>query len=345
MIRYLYRSSTGALSHGTKPEQVREALKDAKGTLWIDVVHVPEQREQIGAQLRDWFGFHPLALDDALHESHSPRIDNWNEYLYLVFHALVLELNRTLDTQELDVFLGANYLVTIHEEPIRSLDHLWDQCSQGLENRWTAGPDRLLYHLTDVVVADYMPVVDGLDDEIDELENDIFSKQHSQHTISRIFRIRRTLLRLRRSLGSLREVFNRLARDDFPVIDSSDRIYFRDVYDHLVRLYDVIEGQRDLVTGAMDSYISVTSNRINEIMRTLTLVTVLFMPLTFLTGFFGMNFFGDAFNVDDPFHPGMLFWVTVLVMVLTPPFMLWWMARKGWLWSVENHVDSDREEG
>ena len=110
---------------------------------------------------------------------------------------------------------------------------------------------------------------------------------------------------------------------------------------HLVRLYDIVEGLRDMAAGAMDSYLSVTSNRTNEIMRTLTVVNVLFMPLTFLTGFFGMNFFGEAYNIPDPFWPTTLFWMCMAVIAVTPPMMIWWMANKGWLRSLTKDEEED----
>jgi len=341
MIRTLYRSSSGQISEHLTPEQIREALNDPAGTLWIDVAHRPETRAQLGFQLRDFFPFHPLALDDALTETHVPRLDDWDDYLYVVLHALDLEVNRALDTHELDVFLGKNYVVTLHDEPIKALDTQWQQCLHGRERRLASGPDHFLYVLVDTIVTDYMLVVDGLDDEIDELETLIFDDPRPR-TINRIFRLRRTILKMRRMLGYLREVMNRLARDEFDVIDASDRVYFRDVYDHLVRLYDIVEGLRDMVGGALDTYLSVTSNRMNEIMRTLTVVTVLFMPISFMAGFFGMNFFGEAYNIPnlaggaEPRHwvNTLLFWSAMALMLGTPPMMIWWMARKGWLRSV-----------
>jgi magnesium transporter len=350
MIRSIYRNAKGEVSRNLEPEQVHEALKDSKGTLWLDIAHVADQKQCVADYLRDLFGFHELAVADALHESHIPRIDDWETYLYIVLHAIDLELNRTLDTHELDIFLGANYLVTVHDEPIPALDRLWDQCQRGVERRLASGPDHLLYALCDAIVADYMPVVDGLDDELDEVEADIFAHP-GPRTISRIFRLRRTLLQLRRMLGSLREVMNRLARDDYQVIDVRDRVYFRDVYDHLVRLYDIIEGLRDMNAGALESYLSVSSNRINEVMRTMTVFTVLFMPLTFFTGFFGMNFFGEAYNIRNPeggetpfaWANYVLFWLSVAVMLATPIVMLWWMGRKGWLRSV-TQGDEDKVE-
>jgi magnesium transporter len=175
-----------------------------------------------------------------------------------------------------------------------------------------------------------MPVVESLDDHIEDVEQDIFNHP-SPRLVSRIFRLRRKLLRFRRVLGAMREVANRLARDDYEVIDQRDRIYFRDVYDHLVRLFEIIEGMRDMVVGALDSYLSVSSNRINEVMRTLTIFTVLFMPISFLAGFFGMNFFGDQFAIANPVSANVVFWMCMILMVSIPPAMVWWMAKRGWL--------------
>jgi magnesium transporter len=328
MLRSIYRSHDGTVSNSLTPEQLRIAFEDQQGTLWLDVIPEAADREQIAALFRHLFAFHPLALDAALQESHIPRVDDWEKYLYIVLHAADCPSDGTLRTHELDLFLGPNYLVTIHEEPIPPLDHLWDQCRQGAGQRLQGGADHLLYLLADALTADYMGVVDRLDDEIDRIEAAVFHPRGSR-LVSDIFRVRRSLLRLRRILGSLREVMNRLARDDFPVIDAKDRVYFRDVYDHMVRLYEIVDGLRDMIGGALDSYLSVTSNRMNEVMRTLTVVTVLFLPLNYLAGFFGMNFFGEPFNVLNPFPSTMLFGLCLAAMVGIPLGMWQWMVRRG----------------
>jgi magnesium transporter len=322
MIRSLFRSRDGSLAHDLPPAQLGDALADKGGLLWLDIVTPGEDLAQVQKLLGDLFGFHPLALDDALHEDHVPRVDDWQGYLYIVLHAA--------DLRELDLFLGPNYLVTIREGPVPPLENLWDQCFQAPDRRLAGSPARLLYALADAVASGYMPAVDGLDEEIDQVEADVFHRPRPQ-LIRRIFRLRGSLLRLRRTLASLREVMNRLARDDYAVIEPGERVYFRDVYDHLVRLYDIVEGLRDLAAGALDSYLSVTSNRINEVMRTLTVVNVLFLPLTFLVGFFGMNFFGESFNVHSPLPGSMLFWLCVCLMVVNPFAMWWWMSRRGLL--------------
>jgi magnesium transporter len=330
MIRSLFRSSDGRLAHDLAPQELRDALADKGGTLWLDVDTAGEAPDRFAGLLGDLFGFHPLAVDDALRESHVPRVDDWKGYLYLVLHAAALAGDLKVSGQELDVFLGPTYLVTIHEGPVGPVDHLWDQCQQGPEHRLGTGAARLLYALADAVAAGYMPVVDGLDEEIDRVEADVFHRPRPQ-LIRRLFRLRRSLLRLRRTLASLREVMNRLARDDYAVVGHGERVYFRDVYDHLVRLYDIAEGLRDMAAGALDSYLSVTSNRINEVMRTLTAVNVLFLPLSFLAGFFGMNFFGESFNVHNPLPAPVLLWLCLALMVANPFALWWWMSRRGLL--------------
>jgi magnesium transporter len=342
MIRTIFRSSEGETFHDLPTDQIKSALAEKGATLWLDVAPVAADTEQIALLFREQFTFHALALDDALQETHVPRVDDWQKYLYIVLHAAGLGSGASLVSHELDIFLGPNFLVTVHEESIPPLDHLWEQCQKQPGLRLASGSDYLLYTLADAVADDYMHVVESLDDEIDRIELTIFRRPRTE-LVRRIFRVRRTLSRLRRVLSALREVMNRLARDDYTVVDASDRVYFRDVYDHLVRLYDIVEGLRDMAAGALDSYLSVTSNRINEVMRTLTVVNVLFMPLSFLAGFFGMNFFGESFNVANPFSSAALFWLCIGLMAATPLALLGWITRRGMLRSVAAEEPEERK--
>jgi magnesium transporter len=154
-----------------------------------------------------------------------------------------------------------------------------------------------MYLLTDDMATHYMDLVETLDNHIDDIEAEIFDRP-KRDTVEKVFAIKRAVLYLRRIVAPQREVLNRLARDDIEMIDAKDRVYFRDVYDHYIRLYDIIEGVRDLVSGTLDTYLSVTNNRMNDIMKTLTVITTLFMPITFLSGFFGMNFFQPTHPLD-----------------------------------------------
>jgi magnesium transporter len=209
------------------------------------------------------------------------------------------------------------------------VDRVWANCQRD-ERHLKAGADHLLYELADAVVADYMLVVDEIDEVIDQLEGEVFDRP-TPSTLERIFKIKRAVLNLRRIVSPQREVLNRLARDDYPVIDAQDRVYFRDVYDHLVRLYDINESLRDLVGGALDTYLSVMNNNLNEVMKTLTIITTMFMPISFAAGFFGMNFFQPVEEPLRPWTTNPAFVLAVLVMFLTPIGMYLWVRRKGWM--------------
>lgn len=329
MIRSVYRTKEGNVRTDLQPEKFATALRDARGLLWVDFEETsPEVDEPI---LRETFGFHPLAVDDALQESHVPKVDDWGEYLYVVLHTVDFDERggARVDTLELDVFLGKNYIVTHHDKPMAAIERVWTSCQRD-ERHLKSGADHLLYRLADEIVASYMPAVEEMDDAIDAIEGQIFHRP-SPATAERIFALKRAVLRLRRILDPQREVLNKLARDDYTVIDAKDRVYFRDVYDHFVRLHDITESLRDLVGGALDTYLSVINNRMNDIMKTLTVITTLFMPLAFVSGFFGMNFFQPTTPLLDPWTSLPALVITLAIMVLTPVTMLLYIRRRGWL--------------
>ena len=328
MIRSLYRTQEGQLQTGLAPEAFAAASQDSQGLLWVDLQgEPPAVCEPI---LHETFGFHPLAVDDALQESHVPKLDDWGEYLYLVLHAVVFDEQDGVhvDTLELDIFLGKHYLVTHHDHPIVAVDHVWELCQRD-ERHTKKGVDHLLYRLADELVDSHMPVVDRMDEVIDQFEDRVFDKPDPS-TVEQLFALKRALLYLRRIIAPQREVLNKLARDDYAVIVPEDRIFFRDVYDHLVRLYDINESMRDLVGGALDTYLSVVNNRLNEVMKTLTLITTLFMPISFVAGFFGMNFFQPVASlVAWTSRPA--FMAMLAVTILTPVGMYLWMRRRAWM--------------
>jgi magnesium transporter len=277
------------------------------------------------------FDFHPLAIEDALQQTHAPKLDDWGEYLYIVLNYMNLADNgNDWDTEidELDIFLGRNYIVTHHDQPMSSIDETWASCDRDvriLQN----GADHLLYKIADNLVADYMPAVEKVDATLDQIEDQIFDKP-SHRTLEKLFALKRVLLAMRRILLPQREVMNKLARDDYQVVDPKDRIFFRDIYDHLVRLHDLNESLRDLVGGALDMYLSVINNRMNEIMKTLTTITVLFMPLTFLTGYFGMNFFEPLGSLTS-WTTNPVFYLTLATIFILPIVMYIWMRRRTWV--------------
>jgi magnesium transporter len=329
MIRALYRTPEGKIRMDLEVEDYSVALKEPNGVLWVDFEDTPPQEDE--PILIHTFGFHPLAVDDALQESHVPKVDDWDRYLYLVLHAIAFDRNDggQLDTIELDVFLGKNFIVTHHDQPIPAVNHVWD--SSRRDDRYLSrGTDHILYRIVDDMVAAYMPVVEEVDEAIETLEDQIFDRPTPEN-LSELFKLKRALLQLRRIIAPQREVLNKLARDDFPVIDAKDRIFFRDIYDHLVRLHDINESMRDLVGGAMDTYLSVINNRMNDIMRTLTVITTLFMPLSFFSGFFGMNFFTPVSEPLQSWTTLAAFGLALAVMIGTPAGMIFWLRKRGWM--------------
>jgi magnesium transporter len=327
MLRSLYFTKDGKLTTGLNQIDMAFALQDQTGLLWVDFeADANEETEPI---LQKTFGFHPLAIEDALHQSHVPKLDDWGHYLYIVVHTVVYdEEHQDVDTLELDIFIGKNYLVTHHDLPIEAVNRVWE-AQQRDDRILKNGADHLLYRLMDEIVTSFMPVVEKLDLSLDQIEDEIFGKS-TPGTLEKLFSIKRSVLYLRRILAPQREALNKLARDEYEAIDERDRIYFRDVYDHLVRMYDIIESVRDLVSGALDSYLSVTNNRLNDVMKTLTIITTLFMPISFIASFFGMNFFQPAYPLSA-WTGGPAFLITMLVIVLTPVTMFLWMRRRRWM--------------
>jgi magnesium transporter len=303
------------------------ALHDSAGFLWVDFEGEPAEACQ--PILLNTFSFHPLAVDDALEETHVPKLDDWGTYVYIVMHAADIKNDRfDIDTLELDVFLGRNYMVTHHDQPIESINHIWALIQRD-QRHIKSGVDHIMYLLTDDIATHYMSLVETLDDKIDDVEAEIFDRP-KRDTVEQVFAIKRAVLHLRRIIAPQREVLNKLARDDIEMIDAKDRVYFRDVYDHYVRLFDIIEGVRDLVSGTLDTYLSVTNNRMNDIMKTLTVITTLFMPISFLASFFGMNFFQPSYPLD--IWTGMpAFIISLVIFILTPIGMLLWIRRRGWM--------------
>jgi len=329
MIRTIFFQTGKPLQTDLDPATLSRTVRNRKGLLWLDF---ESEAPEVCQPILESFGFHQLAIDDALQETHSPKIDDWGDYIYLVINYMHLngEEKENWDTEvdELDIFLGPNYVITHHDHPVPAIDAVRANCHR--DPRYLLeGADHLLYKIIDYVVTNYMPIVERIDEEIDEIEDQVFDRPSPQ-TLARLFTLKRTLLSMRRILLPQREVLNKLARDDYAVIDRKDRIFFRDIYDHLVRLHDLNESLRDLVGGALDTYLSVVNNRMNEVMKTLTIITTLFMPLTFVTGFFGQNFF-EPLGLMKPWTSNPSFFIMLGITVLLPAGMYLWMRRRTWV--------------
>lgn len=327
MIRTLYYAPGKPLRTEIPPQEFPALIHNRKSLLWVDFSGEPPAICE--PVLKD-FGFHPLAIDDALQETHSPKVDDWGDYLYLALNYMTMTERQTweMEIDELDIFLGPNYVVTHHDNPVPALDKTWESCFRDARTL-QQGADHLLYKMADYLVAGYMPIVEKIDEAIDHIEDQVFDRP-SAATLEQLFALKRLLLAMRRILMPQREVLNKLARDDYRVIDPRDRVFFRDIYDHLVRLHDVNESLRDLVSGALDTYLSVINNRMNEVMKTLTIITTLFMPISFVTGFFGMNFFEPVARLTT-WTDKTIFGITLVGFLIIPIGMYTWMRRRTWV--------------
>ena len=330
-VRVVYREAAGTIHTDWSVDRICEAIDDEKGVIWVNILD-PDSNADKAAEtlLRDVFHFHDLAIEDAVQETHVPKVDDWGDYLYVVFQAIEFDpKSEALALHEIDFFLGRNYVVTYHNVPIPFLDQDRKNIERDKANRLRKGAAHLLYNFLDLAVAGFLPAIEHLDDVIDLAQDEVF-RRPTQRTLKSIFKVKRATLRLHRVLAPEREVMNRLARDSYDVVNEDDRVYFRDVYDHLVRIHDLTESLRDLISGALDTYLSAISNRTNDIMKTLTIVTVLFMPMTFLTGFFGMNFFGETLSFQRAMPRAFLFVSTCILMVVSLVGQAYWAWKRGW---------------
>lgn len=328
MIRILYRDERGEVSTHLQVDDLAEALKNPAGLLWIDMTNI--QFETVEPILTSTFGFHPLAIEDAFHESHIPKVDDWQDYLYIVLRSVKCTNadSDQLQIPELDVFLGPNFVVSYHREPLAEVDRVWEVCLKG--ERWTKrGAVNLLYRLSDELVSEAVTVVDQMYEELEQIEDELFA-ENGPASLARLFTLKRNSLQLRRVVVPQRDVLNRLARNEYSTIKAADRVFFRDIYDHLLQLEDLLNDMLILVSGARDTYLSIVNNRMNGIMKTLTVITALFMPLTFITGFFGMNFFRAVIPLET-WTSEIAFMLVLAITLLVPLTMFLWMRHRSWI--------------
>ncbi len=272
----------------TDPSEPLNALRARDGqVLWIDL---PDPTPESMAHLATIFSLHPLAVEDALRRQQRPKVEEYDRVLFIATHAVrVPELGgHDVSLDEIDIFYGPGFLITAHAGTIAALEEARRRLSQApAEMRASEG--YILYLILDTIVHTFFPVLDALDDYIEELE-DVLFKKSTPETMDRLFDAKRALLQMRRVAGPQRDMLNLLLRHEILVISPLLRAYFRDIYDHLLRITEQIDTHRDLLTGALDIYLSMTSNRLNEVMKVLTVITAIFASLAVVTGFYGMNF-------------------------------------------------------
>jgi magnesium transporter len=294
----------------------------SKVTLWMDAVKPDEDDFRV---LSDVFKFHPLSVEDARSALQFPKIEAYPGYLYLVLHGIDLKRDQTqFATRDVDFFLGRNFLVTVHDGDSRSIARLREVCDRH-ERVLLEGPVALLHRIVDSMVDNYRPAIEELEDRVGKLEELAFAGE--QHMVRKVLKLKRDLSHLRRILIPQRDAIGRLARREFGEVSDEMAFRFRDVYDHIARYAEESILFQDRVTGILEVNLSTVSNRLNQVMKVLTVMSTIFLPLTVLTGMWGMN-------IDLPRFPGndaAQFWWVAATMAAISIAMLAVFRRKGWL--------------
>ena len=298
-------------------------LDPASGvTLWVDIA-APSVPESL--LLSDTFRFHPLSVEDAMSALEFPKVEAYNGYLYVVLHGLDYTKGEDFGTHDIDFFLGRNFLVTVHDGNSRSIQEIRDYCPRN-HTILGDGPVALFHRIVDRLVDRYLPEVEEFEDWMDEIEGAVFGAP-TPALVRDILDLKRQVSALRRIAIPQRDVIGRLARREFTDISTEMAYRFRDVYDHIVRLNDQAMMLQDRITGVLEAHLSNVSNRLNQIMKVLTVVSTIFMPLTLLSGIWGMN-------VPLPHFPGgeaLQFWWVLGVMIGLTAAMLTLFRAKRWL--------------
>jgi magnesium transporter len=321
----VYRRGDHEVQEGIPLDQLPELLKDQSALIWVDMESPTHEDEQV---LLDVFKFHPLTVEDCRENRHYPKIEEFPGYIYLIVHGVRADTSPDrFNTIELDAFLGGNYVITYHHDSFRSINDV-KQLLRTSPVGCQRGPAFLMHQILDRIVDYYSPVLDDFDDRIDRLESEIFaSKQPNNEILSQIMDLKRSVLRLRRISVKQMDVVLRMSRGEFlSLIPEEMRPFYRDIHDHLVRVTDLAESYRDLISGSLEAYLSVVSNRMNEIMKVLTIFSAIMLPLTFIAGVYGMNF--D--NMPE-LHSRYGYYATWAIMLTVAVGMLIFFWRRGWL--------------
>jgi magnesium transporter len=296
LARSFYKEPGGVVSHDLSLKELSACVKDGRGPLWVDID--TSVRPQL-ALLEKVFGFHPLAIEDAMNPNSRAKVEAYDGYLFVILRAVRLDEQTQdpydLETENIHFFIGQHVLVTAHNGPSKLMDTV-----AGLALRNSdligRGPGRLAHLVMDAAVDSFFPVLDRIDDFIDTLEERVF-QQFMESALRDIFSVKRLVLSLRRYLAPEREIFNVLTNRPSPFLTPDIQLYYRDIYDHILRINDALDTYRDLLSSTMESYLSQVSNRLGRVTQGLTVVATMSVPFVVVSGMWGMNF--DKLPLDS----------------------------------------------
>jgi magnesium transporter len=321
MLSY-FRCVEGRIEHHAefRPELLKER---PQAVHWIDLED-PTVKESM--LLEDPFHFHPLAIEDCLSDIHHPKVDDYDNYVFLIVHGIRFDApTDQFFTRELDVFLGPNYLITHHKGHMRSIESARTQCSKDIMAAMPKGVDFLLHVILDQLFEHYFPNLDSLEDKIQLVQVEVFENP-TRETLDHIFALKRDVAQLRRICTPQREIMHRLARGEFKVVSPKAAVYFRDIYDNLYRIVDASYSYQDLMQGTLDAYLSAVNNRLNETMKRLTLIGAVMATLTVISGIYGMNF---QYMPELGWRFGYVWALGLMASVSAG--LVYWFRKRGWL--------------
>jgi magnesium transporter len=287
-------------------DRISDVLATEGTLLWVDVI-TPTADELV--LIEEEFGFHKLAIEDASVIHERPKVDQYDDFLLIIFYAMSHDESASgISLQQLSIFAGANFVVTLHGAELRVLEAISDRWQMNHARIKNHAAGLLVYSILDALVDEYLPVADRISDRIDQIEESIFGRFDAAAQ-QEIFRLKRDLINVRKVLTPERDVLNVLMRRDTPVYNDETVRYFQDIYDHLLRVLDSVDTYRDLLSSALDSHLSVLSNRMNRVMKTLTASSIILMSMTLVAGIYGMNFVHMpelAWGAGYPFALGLM---------------------------------------
>jgi magnesium transporter len=278
--------SNGQFHTHINPDEIDQLINQPNTFLWLDLQNPQEHSIEL---LRQEFKFHALSIEDATRHHERPKLEAFDSYYFMVFYALSYDdAQRRLAGQSIGLFIGSNYIVSVHQHEINAID---DTIKRWQANTAEFGQDSgaLLYSLLDAIVDDYFPVIDQLAERVEDIEEQIFER-FSEDALQEVFGLKRDLLQVRRIVAPERDVLNVLIRREVPIFDRNSILYLQDVYDHIVRITDSIDTYRDLLSSALDAFLSVQSNRLNQVVKVLTITSIVLMTDALIAGIYGMNF-------------------------------------------------------
>jgi len=318
-----YNKENHEVKHTNNINEVFQ-YRDSEDITWVNVngLNATEEIEQLGK----FYGLHPLILEDIVNTQQRPKIDEYDTYIFMVLKMLYYAEDGELIKEHMSIVLGEKYVLTFQEADGDVFDGVRDRIKNAKGRIRNSGPDYLTYTFIDAIIDNYFIIIETMGDKIEELEDSLFLDDPEETITQDIQDLKKEIIRIRRAIYPLREVINRLEKGEHPLIHEKTNHYLRDLYDHIIQVSENIEIYREMTWGLMDMYMTTISNKMNEVMKVLTIMASIFIPLTFMAGIYGMNF---EYIPELQLKYGYFYlWAAMLIVFFG---LLWYFKRKKWL--------------